>query len=706
MLGDLHRSEENDMAEASMLLRYESEKEYLNDNLHNILMQICHNEGKCFEADSEDEFRSGHLISKQRAKFPTWVETDESPSNIGSYFSDIVNWVEQSSKESAFGEAGREQLEQWLTVKSCKINDRNIYIMAPCHPMVCLNDQHDQRLRDRFNAVAVRYSIEWMIKKAVLQDYLRINENFYVYGTGQVYFSVRKDGYRQAIPWADVGTLTPISSTRLIEKTRSWIIRNCDGANESPDVRIACIGTVTEEETIFEYYQKNPVTLQNGKKVYPRVTLTRLKQVPRREKYIFERQDNIENSKKIYNIASLSDMKELFGNFQIVLFLDESYFYRQRQTAKSLLEKGAAGYVAWCQKELEHELAKEPAEDEKEKRRNYYCSQIYNRTGLWLNGYGKADTSKLGFDSNLFSMIIQALNSVCDVYLYISRGKTIGSLRLPVQSICNDERYDGKQLLVYRVTEKKETVAGNDGVSKAIGKMLEDSEVLASIDLWKLVKSIGREFRAELFNDYSKDASVICEQINLLKRAILHVTVQEKDDAKPKLRFYLQCQAMEDGKADILKRFVLDYLKICTEEQEFTYVKNYLYNLLTAAIVARADSAKGVFYAYLMKKRTLVDVDAAVYEGITLPKQESDDSLFRARRTIYSAIQGLDQIMVRDMEKRLSILKYEFRHKYCSDVNEETFLLLLDKINEYCIKAKCIESPLYLLTKKTRGEMK
>ncbi len=694
------------MPEMNAVLSYESEKEYLNDKSHNILMNICQEEGKCFETDSEDEFRLGHLISKQRVEFPTWMETDESPQNMWAYFSDIVSWVEQSLKESSFEESGREQLEQWLTVKSCKINDHNIYIMAPCHPMVYLNDRDNQKLRDRFNAVAVENSIEWKIKRAVLQDYLRTNENFYVYGTGQVYYSVRKNGYRQAIPWADVGTLTSVSSTRLIEKTRSWVIRNCDGENKTPDVRIAYIGTVTEKDILTEYYRDNPVVLKNGKKIYPKVTLTYLKQVPRREKYIFERQDNIENSKKIYNFASLSDMKELFSNFHIVLFLDESYFYRQRQSAKSLLEKGAADYVVWCQKELEYELARELTEGEKETRRHYYCRQIYNRAGLWLNGYGKENTSKLGFDSNLFSMIKQAVNATCDIYLYISRGKTIGNIRLPVQSVCNDERYDGKQLLVYRVIEKKGTVAGDHDVSMVIERMLADLDVLASIDLWKLVKSIGSGFRAALFNDYSTDASTICEQINILKGAILHITVREKEGAKPKLQFYLQCQLMEEAKKDMLKSFVQDYLKICTVEQEFTYVQNYLYNLLTAAIVARADSAKGIFYAYLMKKRTLVDVDTAVYEGITLPRQETDDSLFRARRTVYSAIQGLDQILVRDMDKRLSILKYEFRHRYCPDVNEETFLLLLDKINEYCIGAKCIESPLYLLTKKTRGEIR
>ncbi len=686
------------MADRNILLKYVSDKEYSDDKLHDVLMKICHEEGQCFEADSFEEFRSGNLICKKRAKFPTWDASDDDSGSDDNYFSDLADWVEKSAGESVFEEAGREQLEQWLTVRSVKINDRNTYIMAPCHPMARVRDRIIRGMCDQFNAAA-QNDIEWKIKKVVLQDYVEYLENFYVYGTGQVYFSVRKNKCRQAIPWTDVGTLTPVSSTRLIEKTKSWVVRNCDGEDERPTVRIAYIGKVTEETVITEYYRTNPIILQNGKAVYPNVILTRLKQVPRREKYIFERQDSVEGSKRIYNFISLSDMKELFGNFEIVLFLDESYFYRQRQSAKGLSEKGAASYVKWCRGELENTLVSNLPDEERERRKDYYCDQIYNRAGLWLNGYDLGDTSKLGFDGRLFSIIAQAVNSKCDVYLYISRGKRIGDMKLPIQSICNDERYDGKRLLVYRVTEKRETIAGDDDISRTIDRMLKDSLVIASIDLWKLVKSIGNEFREELFGNRSTDTAVICEQIKLLKGAILHVTVQEGNNQKPKLQFHLYRQAPEAERNDFLRQFVRDYLKICTEEQEFVYVQDYLYSLLVAAMVARANSAKGVFYAYLMRKKTLVDVDTTVYENIPLPKPESDVSNFRARRTVYSAVQGLDQIMIRDMEKRLSILKHEFRHRYCPDVKEETFLLLLDQINNFCKLAGCTESPLYLLTK-------
>lgn len=684
------------MANLGKLLVYENEKQYLDYTVQEMLDRICKETGKLYEADSWDDFVNGRLLAKDRAQFPTWVEV---AGDVEDYFGDLVKQTGQISQPTASEESGRVQLEQWLTVKTCKINDCNTYIMAPCHPAVCLVDWYNQWLRDKFNMVAEgQDSVLWKIKQAVLQDLLRIKENFYVYSTGQVYFSMRKDGCRQAIPWKDVGTLTAISSTRLIEKTRSWVIRNCDGENAKVSVNIAYIGRITDEEVISEYFHANPITLENGTEVCPQVTLTQLKQMPQREEYIFERQGIADGNKRIYNLTSLGDMKELFVNFQIVLFLDESYFYRQRLSAKKLVEKGAADYVQWCQKELDKELKSGISNEDKNLVKNHYYNQIYNKAGLWLNGYGKGDTSKLGFDSSLFSTIQQAFNPKCDVYLYISRGKTIGDMQLPVQSICNDERYDGKRMLVYRVTEQDEA-SGNSDVSDSVGEMLQETPILATIDLWKLVKSIGRDFRAGLFDGQSSSPAEISEQIALLKKTLLFITVQKAYKNKPTLQFHMYCQNPAEGQSGFLKEFVESYLKICVEEQEFPYVRNYLYDLLVASFIARANSAQGIFYAYLLKKN-LVDFDMTVIEESQAPGQEMNKMLFRARRTIYSAIQGLDQIMVRDMEKRLSILKYEFRLKYCPDISEEKFLLLLDKVNEYCVETGYTDNRLYLLTKK------
>ena len=683
------------MVELGAPLKYTPESEYLDGSFRDILKDMCQNEGCYFESDSMADFTAGNLIVTSRAKFLTWTEE---PDDVGAYYEDIVHWVEQTIGKSSTEEVAYDQLEQWLTVKCCKINEHNIYIMPPCHPAVRLVDQKNQRICDKFNSTIGCSGIERKIKWSVLQNNLRNNENFYVYGTGQVYFSKRKDGCRQAIPWKDVGTLTPLSSMRLIEKTKSWIMRNYNGEQENPEVRIAYIGTLTDEGVLPAYFMKNPIPV-NKRLVRPQITFTQLKKIAQSEKYLFERTDNVVGSKRIYNLASLTDMRELFRNFQIVLFLDESYFYRQRQSSKNLMEKNAADYVQWCLKELHRRLQLEDSDEEKESMKYYFYDQIYNRTGIWLNGHGKSNTSKLGFDCSLFDTIVQAFDPKCDVYLYISRGKTIGDIRLPIQSICNDERYDGRKMLVYRVTAK-ESEADNEKVCDSVRGMLNDSSELASIDLWKLVKSIGSEFRGQLFDDLSTDESVIAEQVHVLKNVFLNVTVNETDNGRPKLQFCIYRQGPAKGDDDRLKEFVQTYLKICNDETDFPYVKDYLYELLSAAMVSRAKSDKGIFYAYLMRRRRFVDIDTTVSEKIDEPSSmDTNGKYFRARRAIYSAIQGLDQIIVRDMNSRLSTLKYEFRYKYCPDIKEDTLLVLLDRINKYCVQAGYTDGRLYLLTK-------
>lgn len=701
-------------------LMYQDETGYAEACYLKILMNICGKKDVSFEADSEADFLKGVCSEYDRAPFLTWDETGNPAKPLDdAYFADLAEEAAGQGqgdrllrREAAPGVPGLERLEKWLAVKSCKINDSDQYIIAPCHPMAKLIDCENQDIRDRFGFLpAEQNDMMRRIKRAVLQDYLRLNENFYLYGTGQVYYSVRREGCRRAIPWREVGTLTSISSIRLIEKVGSWIKRNCNTTGEeNPKVRIAYIGTVTDKEFLSEYFRENPILL-NGRRITPQVELVQLKRVRRGEQYAFERTEPAEGSKRFYNFSSLTDAKELFRNFEIVLFLDESYFYKQGQTPKNLKEKSAASYVSWCLKEMRRELelisdekmGKEEAEREKERIKCFFYGQIYNRAGLWLNGCEKRFTSKLGFDRELFQTIAQAICPEHDVYLYISRGKTIGNIDLSLQSLCNDERYDGKKLLVYKVTEQKEVADGSD-VGELMREMLKDNDhqVIVSLDLWKLVKSIGRDFLEEVFCRGTDGNARMISQIALLRNSFLNVSIQKEGD-RPRVHFDLESPAASEEQENLLTEFVQGFLSLCKEEKEFPYVRNFLYNLLISAFVARAESARGLFYAYLMKEGRFVDIDTNVTKTLKRPGREGHQSLFWIRRSIYSAIQGLDNIMVRDMERRLDLLKYEMRYKYCPDINERELMLLLEKIHQYCEEAGCTQSNLYLLTK---GELK
>ena len=48
-------------------------------------------------------------------------------------------------------------------------------------------------------------------------------------------------------------------------------------------------------------------------------------------------------------------MKALFRSFDMVLFLDQSYFYKQGQESKSLTENGIENYIQWCCSEIKRQ---------------------------------------------------------------------------------------------------------------------------------------------------------------------------------------------------------------------------------------------------------------------------------------------------------------------------------------------------------------
>lgn len=667
----------------------EGEKETLKSQYDGRLRNICKEKGKIFEADSREDFLSARLIAMESMGFPTWNEEID---NVNAYFEDIANWIETADKKH-IAEVELDQLEHWLTAKCCKINNENMYIMTSYHPMVHLIEEESKRLEDEFNnAVQGQSDIYSCIKKAVLKDYLRQKEKFLVYGTGQVYFSKEVDGYRQAIPWKDVGTLTSVDSLRLIEKTIAWI-----KYKKVQDIKIAYMGTLDNPDKLKKYFEEIPVPTDTGD-IYGNIQFTQLKRNPQNGKYIFEIQDSEQgcNRKRIYNLSSLADMKELFNSFDIVLFLDESYFYKQRQTPKSLMEKGAADYVQWYLKE-----SKRLTEDEKA----YFYKEIYNNAGLWLNGYGQDETSKFEFDRELFNTIRQAINKNSVVYLYISQGKTIGDIKLSNQSICNDERYDGKRLLVYKMIEKEDADTENN-VKEAVCRLLEGKDgICASIDLWKLMKSIGKEFYQDFFSLWG--VSEDNKAIDCLKSSYLFINISkpkegQSADAKPKLQFSLYLHEEIENQT-FLEELVRDYLEICAEDENaaFSYARNYLFELFINAMVSRANSAKGIFYAYLLEKgvvRLTKDEIASINRVEEKPNIKPCKS--QAKRAVYSAVKGLDQVLIRDMERRMNILKYEFRHIYCSDIDENTFIQLLYDLNDFCREMGYTDSKLYLLTQK------
>ena len=154
-------------------LEYQDEMNYIDDEYRSVFETICSRSNKIIEVDTEEDFLAGRLIEIERPAFPSWKEDS---TDIDCYFGDIVQFFNTVKEDNnGDGVIGRDQLERWLTVRSCKINDTNRYLMAPCHPVVWLIDEDRARLERKYNESIEndRSDISRAIKKSVLRDYLR-----------------------------------------------------------------------------------------------------------------------------------------------------------------------------------------------------------------------------------------------------------------------------------------------------------------------------------------------------------------------------------------------------------------------------------------------------------------------------------------------------------------------------------------------------
>ncbi len=639
------------------------------------------------------------------------------------YFERLVNFFVVPDISERLGE-----MENYLMIGCCKLDLEDIYYMPMSHPIIRLINEEIIGLQRYWECCSntqflhednPRY-MEWQIRHTLLKQYIQQREQLYVYGTGQVYFANVQEKletdtihkYVEVKAWQNVGALTKLDALRLVQKINSRYSRKektplIYGENV---IYIAYIGTIENIDCLIEYY-RNIVTDQNNKSL--EVYFVQLLRQPEYGEYIFRLKDDdslvLKHDKQIYNLSSLLDMQILFQSFDIVLFLDESYFYKQRQTLKKLQEREIRSYIQWCLKELERkkELLDEVSDsNQKEdfvREQGYYYREIYNKAGLWMNGYGKAESSKLGFDCELFRIMQQAVSEQSDVYVYISRGEKVGDVDLVKNSVCNDERYDGKRIFVYRLLPPKSNE--DDAASNAVVTLISNGVVpqdnnkayIASIDMWKLIKSVGSAFYKEKVNqnEYSS--------IDVWMNTFLDIYV--KKDQVVRLECYIRFpQNIEETEREFLNKFMETYLQICKEEkceEHSPYSRNYLRDLFTRAMIARSNSALGIFCAYLLciERISFTNIDLLSERKSELVPLRDNGKLFRGRRLIYSAVRELDRAIVRDMEKLDSILRYDFRMLYCPEIMEDDFFDLLSVLHEYCIYTGYVDSRIYLLTK-------
>lgn len=573
------------------------------------------------------------------------------------------------------------QLDNMLRWKCCQISREDQLMISASHPM----------------ELAVRTLNEWLSEaqerkkgSALAQEILRTQKkrhsSYMIYSMDQIYLRTDEQmrNARVGIPFYNAGNLTEISSVRLIEKVKHFCESNPDRETGKP-VRVACLGQIEEPEALGEYYR----TIHKDVKV----ELIQFKHDVSANGLSFCISDSwpkgalLDGERRVFNLLKPSDLEVLFGQYDIILFMDEGCFYCQGQEEKALEERRVLSHLEWLLETADQEPKKE--------NKILYYKQAYRTAGEWLNGQDSDRTARLQFNQKLLWAIQSAMKPKHEVYLYVSLGKQIPGQELFFRDVCNDENYDGKELSVYKIP------FDSKDMSEEVEEFLShtgDESASTTVDFWKLIKSIGNHFYLEFLKKTGievENIEDVCRGIYLLMNTELVITREPSDEGE-KLQFLVRTFG-DEAYCEQVDHFMQELLNAGYREVEFSCVREYLHRLMGNAVISRAMDVKGILTGYLLKTRFF---DSKVYWGgiekLGEPEEhQTDTRLFERRRTVLSVIDNLSRAWIRDYENKEDYLMYEFRNKYCPGLSEEILKKLLTAVNQACGEMGYTDSRLY-----------
>lgn len=584
-------------------------------------------------------------------------------SYLDNYFSvllEVITLAEQAKGSEEDCRPYLQALDALLGWKCCRVSRENRLMIPKRFPI----EEAVQTLGEWLSDICDEEGDN--LAGEILRTQKQRHLQYIIYGMDQVYLRTDKESEEvpKGVPYHEAGCLTKLSSVRLIEKVDNFCRFN--DFTKSP-VRVACLGDIDSPDILGKYFSKNSDNIE--------VQLFQLER-DKGSELTFTVNGSYpegkcgETDRKVFNLRILSDLEMLFEQYDIVLFTDDGCFYRQGQDDKTIEERAVRPQLKWLIDTARQETKKED--------KVLYYKRAYRAAGEWLNAWNSDKTAALQFDQQLFKTIQSVMKPKYNVYLYVSMGKHISGQDLYYRDVCNDENYGGKEISVYKIPAGKEEM---DKVSEKLGSFISNTQTSESIiiDLWKLVKSVSDDYYSKFLDKGGNKC--LCDGIKMLRDTKVRITWEKKDE---KLHFKI----ISNGGIEFqnkIQEFMDEFLERGFNNVKYTCVQKYLHNLMGNAIVARANDVEGIVEGWLLKKG-FFDSQVILDEDLNMSEEEfkSTSELFEPRRTVLSVINNLNSVWIRDYDKKEEYLLYEFRNKYCPNLNEQTFRDLMNALHKAC----------------------
>lgn len=600
-------------------------------------------------------------------------------------------------------------LEELLFLNSVRKKYENQYSLSPAHPMVLMQhyvgtlarkdvdlylDSKDIMENTKLHTAGVKELILHSLFDA--QD--RNRRQFQLMRPNQTYEAApepsvgsSQTGLYKAVPFSNRKNNTEIPAIRLYEKIENYVASLADSRKTLSELKIACFGHLTDTDTLQTLCRKNDLC--------PKMNLTCFEQDTVFGEYVFKaaRESCSDGFTETYDLLHNGDLESLFRTYHIVIFLDLNCFYRQFQGAKTIEEKSALRNCQWYWERTE-ELP-----NLKFKSKAAYYTAIYDYIGMWLNSYRNALSGRFEFDERLFHALDMAYKGDAHVYLYLSHSDEIADTKLRNYNMCNDEYYDGKELIVYKFIS--ESTADPTLYYKPFADSQKNTlQPEVTISLWKIVKSIGNSFYQMLIDKSQKNG--INLEINDLMDTVCVLTCSEIiNNTEAVISYSLQSRkANAPGYKEILNETIRVILEQAFGRKPLVCMRRYFKNLIVHYIVSNSESISDLLFAHLLSANQITKI-TLVPKGWGSPNENFQGTSFRenidfkARNIVYSLIDRLADLRLRVIENRTDYFVDGIRQSYCPDMNESTFRSIMTNINHCCEKWGYTDSRLYMNSK-------
>lgn len=573
-------------------------------------------------------------------------------------------------------------LEGLLFINCIRVRQDNVFLVSDKHP-VLLMQKYAGWLSD--NAVSEATDMDKNEKEIIREIISTKNKNrkqFRLFSENQIFEVSEKNQGNFSVYWAGAfegkeGN-TEIPAVRLWEKVTNYVKRT---KFQGDIVRVAAFGKVQEEKILEELCKLDKIEVE----------ITCFRRIHGRGRYYFrsvdsssEKAENVRNEE--YDLLYSPDLEKLFASYSIILLLDMNCFYKQHQNKKDIREKNELINCRWYM---------DRASGFMEFKDKVACYQlIYDAVGEWFNSYNTDMSAKYDFDEQLYLSILNNVSDSTDVYLYIKYGNKIAGESLHNSNICNDEYYDGKQLIVYKYAHDGQTE--NDEMYMDFSRKGKD---YVRVDFWKILKSINNSYYKTFIAKYENtvESDIRPEDIRKIKKTYCILNYSQLLRRNNEITYCIQISddALDDNAKNMLKDLMEIVLKYAFESNHIFCVHNYFKNLLVQSIISNANNISNLIFAFLLSREELGDIRFFEEEKECKGNSEAKPC-FAVRKTVYSIIENLSELRLRSMDDREGYFMNDLRKEICPKVSADCFKEILKGIHMHCEEFDYTGSRLYV----------